>query len=191
MFEEGFPLYLNKELHTVLSYLSTKTYANISNGYIDTPTNEQMELFDGSEIQFPYRIYFLDEESSYEKLVSKEEQWIYHCIFTRSCNGYVREAHLRAILEEDYPEWCMPYIFKLASEYVVEILDVIYTVMKGKDNSLFQAFCQNNPYLFKCYYNRMISYWNEYYRNQCYKYHDYVGYKLYKECFGYNIHSHS
>ncbi len=111
------------------------------------------------------------------------ERLIYHCIFTRSCDGHVREKHLRAIMTEDYPEWCMPYILKLSSEYVVEILEVIYEFMYGKDNALFQVFCQNNPYLFRYYHSRMISYWNEFYRDRCYRYHNYVGYKLYKECF--------
>jgi len=32
----------------------------------------------------------------------------------------------------------------------------------------------------------MISYWNEYYRYDCYRFKDYIGKKLYSECFGYN-----
>ncbi len=184
MFEEGFPICLQDKLHTVLGRVSTKTYNNTSLGYTDTPNNEQFALLDGSMIQFPYRIYFIDDGLS-DWLYGVEEQLIYHCIFTRSCDGYVREKHLKAILEMDYPDWCMPYVLKLSSEYVVEILNVIYASMRNADNSLFQAFCQNNPYLLKCYHSRMISYWNEYYRKQWYRYHDYVGYKLYKECFGY------
>lgn len=184
MFEEGFPICLQVKLHAVLGHISTKTYNNISRGYTDTPNNEQFELLDGSMIQFPYRVYFVD-DGLCDCLNGVEEQLIYHCIFTRCCDGYVREKHLKAILAMDYPDWCMPYILKLSSEYVVELLNVIYASMENTDNSLFQAFCQNNPYLFKYYHSRMISYWNEYYRKQWYRYHDYVGYKLYKECFGY------
>ena len=185
MFEEGFPVSLSIALHNVLENISKATYNNISIGYTDEPNNEQLELLDGSMIQFPYRVYYVDDDELYHRFSSQEERLIYHCIFTRSCDGHIREKHLRAILEADYPEWCMPYILKLSAEYVVEILEIIYASMKSKDNSLFQAFCQNNPYMFRYYHNRMISYWNEFYRGQCYRYHDYVGYKLYKECFGF------
>ena len=185
MFEEGFPVYLSTALHHVLENMSKATYNNISIGYTNESNNEQFELLDGSMIQFPYRIYFVDDDELYHRLSAQEERLIYHCIFTRSCDGHIREKHLRAILDVDYPEWCMPYILKLSAEYVVEILDIIYVSLKDKDNLLFQAFCQNNPYIFRYYHNRMISYWNEFYREQCYRYHDYVGYKLYKECLGY------
>lgn len=185
MFENGFPIELNSELHRVLENISKTTYTNCFSGTMDTASNEQYELLDGTVIDFPYRIYFIDDDSLFSRLTTLNERLIYHCIFTRSCDGYVREKHLRAIMTEDYPEWCMPYILKLSSEYVVEILEVIYEFMYGKDNALFQVFCQNNPYLFRYYHSRMISYWNEFYRDRCYRYHNYVGYKLYRECFGF------
>lgn len=80
----------------------------------------------------------------------------------------------------------MPYILKLSAEYVVEILDDIYKGLRTRDNTQFRAFCANNPYMFRRFYTRMVSYWNEFYRQDCYRFHDYVGYRLYKECFGYN-----
>lgn len=100
--------------------------------------------------------------------------------------GYGRQRHLRKILTEDYPQWCMPYILKLSSEYVIEIINDIYEYMEIGDNTLFQLFCANNPYMFRYSYSRMASYWNEYYRGCCYKFHNYVGYRLYKQCFGYS-----
>lgn len=185
MFEEGFPVYLRKEVHNVLGVLSTKTYNNVRNGCLDMDWNEDYILLDGSKIAFPYRIYFLDEQEAYDKLNTKEEKMIYHCIFTRSCDGYVREKHLKAILEGDFAEWCFPYILKLSGEYVVELLEIIYAAFRNRDNSLFQAFCMNNPYVFRYCHSRMISYWNEYYRGKYPKYRNYVGRFLYRECFGY------
>ena len=80
----------------------------------------------------------------------------------------------------------MPYILKLSAEYVMEILDDIYKGLRTRDNTQFRAFCANNPHMFRRSYTRMVSYWNEYYRYECYRFHDYVGYRLYKECFGYS-----
>lgn len=186
MFEQGFSNELQRNVHNVLSVVSTQTYNNISKGYTDESNNEQYVLLDGSTITFPYRIYFMDDEIGYSELQDHEDKLIYDCIFTRSCDGFVRQKHLKNLLVEDMPEWCMPYILKLSSEYVKEIVADIYNFMKDRDNSLFQAFCAINPYLFRYAYSRMTSYWNEFYRNDCYRFHDYVGYKLYKQCFGYS-----
>jgi len=117
--------------------------------------------------------------------IDKKEHLIYSCVYTRSCDGYVRQKYLQKVMENNFPQWCMPYILKLSSEYVVEIIDDIFENMKTKDNTLFQLFCKNNPPIFRYSYSRMVSCWNEFYRSRCYKFHNYVGYRLYKESFGY------
>ena len=184
--EEGFPYELQNVVHNVLGIISIQTYNNVSKGYTDEFNNEEYVLLDGSIITFPYRIYFIDDEITYSKLKSNEEKMIYDCIFTRSCDGYVRQKHLKRLLIDDMPEWYMPYVLKLSSEYVKEIVEDIYRFMSDKDNSLFQAFCYINTYMFRYAYSRMTSYWNEFYRKDSYRFHDYVGYKLYKQCFGYS-----
>lgn len=186
MFESGFPYQLQDYVHNVSDRICLKTYNNIPRGISDDCRNEEYLLLDGSTVSFPYRIYFMDDEMIYNELEDGEEKFIYSCIFTRSCDGYVRQRHLRKILTEDYPQWCMPYILKLSSEYVIEIINDIYEYMEIGDNTLFQLFCANNPYMFRYSYSRMASYWNEYYRGCCYKFHNYVGYRLYKQCFGYS-----
>lgn len=184
MLEWGFPQELQNKVHNVLEKMCLKTYNNISHGITDE--HETYLLLDGSTVTIPARIYFIDDEKVYDELEDREEKLIYGCIFSRSCDGYVRQRHLKNLLADDVPQWYMPYILKLSSEYVVEILDDIYENMKARDNTLFQAFCENNPYLFRRSYTRMVSYWNEYYRQECYRFHNYVGYRLYKECFGYS-----
>lgn len=52
-------------------------------------------------------------------------------------------------MENDFPQWCMPYILKVSSEYVVEIIDDVYEYMKTRNNTSFQMFCKNNPYIFR------------------------------------------
>lgn len=186
MLEQGFPQGLQNKVYNVLGKMCKQTYNNISHGFSDACTNEEYLLLDGSTVTIPARVYFIDDEKVYDELEDTEEKLIYSCIFSRSCDGYVRQKHLRNILCYDFPLWCMPYILKLSSEYVVEIAYDIYECMKARDNTLFQAFCENNPYMFRRSYTRMVSYWNEYYRQECYRFHNYVGYKLYKECFGYS-----
>ena len=186
VFEEGFPCELQDKVHKVLGKMSLRTYNNMTRGVSDEYNSEEYILLDGSTISFPYRIYFIDDEEIYHTLEDREEQFIYSCIYTRSCDGYVRQKYLKKIMENDFPHWCMPYILKLSSEYVIEITEDIYEYMKIRDCTLFQMFCKNNPYVFRYSHSRMTSYWNEFYRCKYYKFHNYVGYKLYKECFGYS-----
>ena len=181
---QGFPQELQKKFYNVPGKISKQTYNNVSCGIGDE--YETYLLLDSSTGTIPARIYFIDDEKAYDKLEDKEEKLIYDCIFTRSCDGYVRQRHLRNILADDFPEWCMPYILKLSAEYVVEIIDDIYRGLRTRDNTQFRAFCANNPYMFRRSYTRMVSYWNEFYRQECHRFHDYVGYRLYKECFGYS-----
>jgi hypothetical protein len=99
----------------------------------------------------------------------------------------VREKHIAALLAEkaeNLPDWAIPYIIKVCDEYVVEILQVVYDNLKDRNTDKFKNFCAENEVAFCKSYNRMISYWNEFYRKDCCRYKDYVGRKLFIECFG-------
>ncbi len=184
MFVDGFPYHIKKEYQNVIAVICVKTINNVAVGVQDgyNSENEYYLLSDGTKIKFPYRIYFVDDDSVYEKLTNIEKM-IYDCIFTRSCDGHIREKHLINLLNTKIPEWCMPYILKISSEYVVEIIELIYDSLKNKDNTSMQVFCLNNPKLLKRAYQRMVSYWNEYYRSRYRKFNAYVGRKLFRECF--------
>ena len=124
MFTEGFPKELNNAcLHTVPK-ISNKTVNNVSCGILDeyNSDKETYYLTDGSEIRFPYRIYFEDDDNAYKELNGLEKS-IYDCIFTRHCHGRIREKHLRNLLTAGMNEWFMPYILRLSSEYVIEMFD--------------------------------------------------------------------
>lgn len=142
---------------------------------------QEFSLSDGSKIKFPYRINLEDNETTYCTL-SANEKLIYDCIFTRHCNGYIREKHLKRILKEIIPEWCIPYIISLSSEYIIEIIDIIFKYFNNKDDFLINEFCIRNKCNFKRLYQRMVSYWNEFYRKDYYRINNYVGYKLFKNC---------
>lgn len=111
---------------------------------------------------------------------------IYHCIFSRSYDGYVRQKHIEVLLDSATSEWAMPYIIKICDEYVKEILEIVYQKLNGRNCEKYKKLCDINFDYFKLGHCRMISYWNEYYRYECYRYQEYIGKKLYGECFGYN-----
>ena len=182
MFEKGFPGEFRGEVEKVISVMSKVTYNGVTPGVLEEdPKDEVYVLSDGTQISFPYRIYYLAEDAVYAGL-SDTEKLIYDCIYTRSCDGRVREKHIKHILAVDFPEWCFPYILKLSSEYVVEILSVIYDALKERDNSDLWTFSRENPEMLQLAYRRMVSYWNEFYRRECQMFKDYVGRRLFKEC---------
>ena len=137
-------------------------------------------------IAIPYRMYLLDiSDVEYEKLNQTQKQMLC-CIYTRSCDGYIREKYLRRLLDMPLEQWAIPYVIKLCDEYVCEILEVIYNILKERDNTDIQDFCLKNKVSIRKSYSRMISYWNEYYRGYEFNFKNYIGRKLFRECLGYD-----
>ena len=181
MFAKGFPYVNEKIVNYVAAIMPAKTYnnvgAHVSDSYIDY-------YLGNAQLSFPYRLYTVEvEEALYIKLESLERM-VLNCIYSRSCDGYVREKHIKALLSDDYPDWVIPYIVKVCDEYVVEILQTVYDHLRDVDSTIYKRFCADNRASFCKSYNRMISYWNEFYRDTCFRYEDYVGRKLFIECLG-------
>ena len=142
------------------------------------------QLTTGERIAIPYRVYVSD-RVAFQNRLTELQTLIYHCIFSRSYDGYVRQKHIEALLDSDTPEWAMPFVIQICDEYVKEILETVYQRLQGRNCEPYKTLCRLNFDYIKRAHTRMISYWNEYYRWDCYRYSDYVGKKLYGECFGY------
>lgn len=183
MFQHGFPIALCEDVSKVEKIIPTETYNNVSIGV----SEDKIEyLLNGKTIEFPYRIYFLDVSDETLNTLTFHQQMVLHCIYSRSCDGFVRERHLRALLLMDYEEWAIPYTVKVCDEYVVEILEMTYSILKEQNTECFKKFCFENNKLFCKSYARMTSYWNEFYRDKYSQFCKYIGKKLFKECFGYS-----
>lgn len=179
----AFPESLRGDVDYVMDAIEKELFVSERTDYNLQAASHVFTLLSKEQVSIPYRIW-IDEYENGMKLTSVQQK-ILHCIYSRSTDGYVREKHIRAILESDIPFWAFPFVLKLCDEYVYEILSSIYDCLKGRDNSDLQAFCQINPSYFVYSHARMISYWDYFYRDRCYKYDDYIGKKLYAECFGY------
>lgn len=182
MFEKGFPIELKKEVLEVECLIPFQTYGNVSIG-----ESEQYIQYclNGDTICFPYRIYYFEIEDTVFHNLSFQKQMIAHCIYSRSCDGFVRQKHIEKLLLNEYESWAVPYIVKVCDEYVMEILESVYHLLQKQDTTQIKKFCLENTDLFCRSYARMISYWNEFYRDRCFRFHNYIGKKLFQECFGY------
>lgn len=177
----GFPRYLKKDVKKALKIIPMNLLIGTTGEF-----NQNKYVLNNEKITFPNRTYQFDVSDNKLKKLNKLQQNILHCIYTRNCDGYVREKHLKKLLSSNYCDWAIPYIVKICDEYVIEILELTYSALRETDTNEIKDFCIKNSETFCKNYSRMISYWNEYYRDSCLHYKDYVGEKLFVEYFGYS-----
>lgn len=180
----AFPTFCRKDVLAVLRRLLPGGFAGYTSG-------TSWKLSDGETVTIPHRILHSDALLPGFPL-TENQRLIYHCIFTCSSDGYTRQRHVEALLERETPEWVLPFVVRLSQGYVAEILEAIYNRLRERDNEDYRAFCRLNWNEFHKGYDRMLSYWAEFYRwydyrtrNYCKtRYRDYIGWRLYAEIFG-------
>jgi hypothetical protein len=128
------------------------------------------------DVKIPFRLYN-DPTLIQSTSVSGIQQELVDCLLTRHSDGLVREQHLVRIVGSDHV-WVPPFVVQLVGEYVVEILRVIHQNLHSLDSSSYVSFLRANPHFLATTEQRVMSYWNCYYRDQ--KREEYVGFKLLK-----------
>lgn len=183
MFQSAFPQALERDTAALEERLELRSIC--PTGHLITPEEQRSwHLPGGGTIRFPYRIYLPDRLN--ETALPPRQAVMLHCLFSRSCDGYVRQRHVQALLDGETPEWALPYIVEICGEYVVQILELVYSRLRNRDTAAYAELCRLNLPRFLHVHARMVSYWNEYYRwGDCRQYRRYVGRALFKECFGY------
>jgi len=135
----------------------------------------------GQPVIIPYRLYdgartvFHYDERPFRDLMTVLDQAsltdrqriMALCLMSRLANGFVREAALCRIASAS-EAFVVPFVAQLASEYVYEILVQIRLRMAEFPAALYGAFFRDNPAHYALLRQRMISYWNGYYRWQDY-----------------------
>lgn len=139
------------------------------------------QLVSGETVRVPYRLY-MPEVPNLEGL-SPQQQLIAQCLLTRHSNGFIREQHLKKLLTAVLPDWCYPFLVKLADEYILSVLVLLLTYLGHQERSALRQFCELNQPQLQRGHQRMLSYWNEYYRKKYPDFTTYPGYFLYQTYF--------
>jgi hypothetical protein len=113
-------------------------------------------------VSIPYRLY-LNEPATAQ--LTATQRVILDCLYTRHCDGHVREKHLKELLGE-HAEWVCPYVWALLGEYVIEIVDLIRAHAHQLDRRRYSDFLRRNPEFFERTRQRAASYWDCYYRGR-------------------------
>ena len=182
MLNEAFPSELEKDLNHVLKIFPNEAI----NGTLIFTNDTITYKHNNHIIKIPYRIYLIDINDDIYNTLNPTQQQIVCCIFTRHADGYIREKYLRRLFNMEFQSWTIPFIVKLCDEYVLEIIEIIYDKLKDQNNTDIKNFVIENKDTINRSYDRMVSYWNEFYRTREYHFHRYVGRKLFRECLGYN-----
>ncbi|WP_430426976.1 hypothetical protein [Parasphingorhabdus sp.] len=126
-------------------------------------------------IWVPSRVYFEKVPFDFAH-IDEDEHLMQQCIFTRHHSGYKRQAALAKIISSN-KSWTLPFIVFLVGEYVIEILDDIYADLSGIDDDKLGQFLANNPEFHLLTRERVVSYWDVYYRRNIPR-NEYVGFKI-------------
>ena len=131
------------------------------------------------DVEIPQRIYNPEPPSDTAHLAS-DRRHVLACLYTRHHDGYVRQRHLSEVIYLTH-SWVAPFVVQLIGEYVVEI---VLDIQKGltdlevagsAQRAQYGAFVAANPGFLDVTYQRVVSYWNCYYRHRYPKLSDYPG----------------
>ena len=132
---------------------------------------------DNEILTIPTRIYINEPDKEQENKLTDTQKIILNCIFLRHHNGYIRQSHLEKLVDRtEY--WTTPFMFQLLGEYIFEILEVLDKHVNDKHVDNYKRFAKENLKYWQQTESRMISYWNEYYRQKNPKLKDYIGQQI-------------
>jgi hypothetical protein len=125
-------------------------------------TSNTFSVSVGSEtLTIPYRIYH-DPSLIQPRELTETQAQLLSCLLTRHHDGFVREQHLRKILDGK-DAWIPPFVIQLVGEYVVEAINEIRDGLSRLDPGLYGSFLRENPAFYQLTKQRVSSYWNCYY----------------------------
>ncbi len=124
---------------------------------------------EGQQVLIPGRLYNDEPPTDAVASLSSRQQQILHCLYSRHCDGMVRQRHLEKVVGSTDP-WIVPFVVQLVGEYVLEILVVICDELRDLATSgtcghlAYGQFLVDNPAFFARTQRRVVSYWSCYYR---------------------------
>ncbi|MEV6583088.1 hypothetical protein AB0M92_33570 [Streptomyces sp. NPDC051582] len=137
-------------------------------------------VVEGQKILIPYRLYNDEPPTDAVASLSSRQRQLLHCLYSRHCDGLVRQRHLEKVVDSTNP-WVVPFVVQLVGEYVLEILVVICDELRdlatpGTGGYLaYGQFIVDNPAFFARVQRQVVSYWSCYYRGTYASFRGYPG----------------
>jgi hypothetical protein len=152
---QAFPSALRHDALVALSALSENRFSSRWRAFSVRLGNELISV--------PYRIYYDPPVPETLRLTGRQSE-ILDCLFTRHHDGLIRQKHLARIIRS-HDAWIPCFVVPLVGEYVVEILQLIHDNLTCLERSIYADFVRANPEFLALTEQRVISYWDCYYRS--------------------------
>ena len=131
----------------------------------------------GEVLHIPARIYSPEVGADAFVGLTTLARTALECLFTRHHDGHVREKYLRAVISSQL-SWVPPFVIQLLGEYVAEIHLAIRQHIDGLGGETYRRFVAENPAFIELTRQRVVSYWNCYYRTSCSQLRDHVAHQV-------------
>jgi transposase len=138
---------------------------------------------EGQQVSIPGRLYNDEPLTEAVASLSSRQRQLLHCLYSRHCDGMVRQRHLAEVVDSAEP-WVVPFVVQLVGEYVLEILVVIRDELRDlatpgtRSRLVYGQFIVENPAFFARTQRRVVSYWSCYYRSAYATFRGYPGCSL-------------
>jgi hypothetical protein len=170
---QGFPAITWRDVDIVLFYLDPIYHQS----WLVSPDSIGPLLLNGEQLFIPHRVYLLEPESDRISALTNIQQLILSAILSRSSNGFVREKCVGELLRSNEP-WIPPFVVQLLGEYVLPIIRVVEAHSEVLKRPECIRFIIENPTFFDLLRQRIISYWNCYYRDIFPRLGDYPAFQI-------------
>lgn len=172
----AFPAVLRQDVDVALLYLEPR-YEQPT--WLASPDSIGPLLVNGEQLSIPYRVYFLEPEPDGISALTDMQRLILTVILSRSSDGFVREKCVKELLHSEEP-WIPPFVLQLLGEYVLPIIRVVADHSAVLRQPEYRRFVQDNPAFVQLLRQRIISYWNCYYRGTFPRLSDYPAFQIAK-----------
>lgn len=132
---------------------------------------------DGEELRIPARLYNPPQPGLHLVGPVDVETAIVHCLYSRHHDGFVRQQHLARLLPLT-ATWQAPFVFQIVGEYVVELIELLESSLDDDSRAMLLSFVEENPEFCTRTHQRVLSYWNCYYRYRWPQLESYPGKRL-------------
>lgn len=162
----AFPSLIRTEVRAAISHLPEDKYLERTDWF--------EVIVSGERLSIPYRTHYDPSCIGLSQLEGIQKE-ILETLLTRHADGLVRQRYLERIIRLDRV-WIPPFVVRLAGEYVIEILNLIWENQAFLDRSVYADFVNANPDFLSRTEQQIMSYWDCYHRSVARN--EYAGFRL-------------
>jgi hypothetical protein len=131
----------------------------------------------GEVLLIPARQYLPEPSADVVATLAGSARTVLGCLYTRHHDGHVRERFLRQVISSSLA-WAPPFVIQLLGEYIIEAHEVVRENAAFLSHATYARFVAENQSFMRLTRQRVISYWNCYYRRRYPDIHHYPAHQL-------------